>query len=85
MKKTDMNPYGDILTYPEAGAIYYVHTDHLGSYTLITNANKTKVDSLWFDAWGNRRQYNTWATADTRTSFLFDRGFVHSLSKQKLP
>ncbi|MDR1345241.1 MAG: RHS repeat-associated core domain-containing protein, partial [Bacteroidales bacterium] len=60
----------------DAGTMYYIHTDHLGSYTLITDQNKNKVDSLWFDPWGNRRQYNSWATADTRTSFLFDRGFT---------
>jgi RHS repeat-associated protein len=60
----------------DAGTTYYIHTDHLGSYTLITDQNKNRVDSLWFDAWGNRRQYNNWANADTCTSFLFYRGFT---------
>jgi RHS repeat-associated protein len=61
---------------PPVGTTYYIHTDHLGSYTLISDQNKNRVDSLWFDAWGNRRQYNNWANTDTCTSFLFYRGFT---------
>ena len=34
-------------------SIFYVHTDHLGSYCAITNANKQVVLRNHFDPWGN--------------------------------
>ncbi|MCL2289663.1 MAG: hypothetical protein FWC34_03020 [Bacteroidetes bacterium] len=34
-------------------SIYYIHTDHLGSYCAITNANKQVVMRNYFDPWGN--------------------------------
>jgi RHS repeat-associated protein len=34
-------------------SMYYVHTDHLGSYCAITNPNKKVVQSNRFDPWGN--------------------------------
>ena len=60
----------------DLGTMYYVYTDHLGSYNMIVDANKNKIDSLHFDPWGNRKQYANWTVNDTRTSFLFDRGFT---------
>ena len=35
------------------GTMYYVHTDHLGSYCAITNAGKQVEQRNYFDAWGN--------------------------------
>jgi len=34
---------------------YYIHTDHLGSYCAITNANKEVKQRNYFDPWGNFR------------------------------
>jgi len=34
-------------------SIYYIHTDHLGSYCAITNANRKIVQRENFDPWGN--------------------------------
>ena len=34
-------------------SIYYVHTDHLGSYCVITNAGKKVRQRSHFDPWGN--------------------------------
>lgn len=49
-------------------AMYYVHTDHLGSITSIYNANGTKVYAQNFDAWGRTRNPATWTyTANTLT------------------
>ena len=34
-------------------SLYYIHTDHLGSYCAITNATKEVRQRNWFDPWGN--------------------------------
>ena len=34
---------------------YYIHTDHLGSYCVITNAGKQVIQRNHFDPWGNYR------------------------------
>ena len=34
---------------------YYIHTDHLGSYCAITNANRQVKQHNYFDPWGNHR------------------------------
>jgi RHS repeat-associated protein len=60
----------------EPGTMYYVHADHLGSYNLITDAGKNRVDSLHFDPWGNRKQHADWTWPETRATLLFDRGFT---------
>ena len=36
----------------DSTAMYYIHTDHLGSYCAITNANKQVVQRNFFEAWG---------------------------------
>ncbi|MDR1153694.1 MAG: hypothetical protein LBL04_03205 [Bacteroidales bacterium] len=49
---------------------YYIHPDHLGSLTLITDATGGTVQKCSFDAWGKR-------TFITKTpSLVFDRGFT---------
>jgi RHS repeat-associated protein len=49
---------------------YYVHPDHLGSLTLITNAAGNVRQKCTFDAWGKR----TFVTKDN--TLVFDRGFT---------
>ena len=36
-----------------ADSMYYIHTDHLGSYCAITDANKGVKQRNYFDPWGN--------------------------------
>ena len=54
---------------------YLILTDHLGSVDLITDRYGNVVDSMSFDAWGNRRNYNNWQQKDNAVH-LIDRGFT---------
>jgi len=57
--------------------IRYIHSDHLGSWNTISDASGNKLQEINFDAWGNRRDPNTWrAFASTPPEPLFDRGFT---------
>ena len=56
--------------------LYYVLTDHLGSWEKVLDVNKTTVQQTHFDPWGNRMSYTSWNTPQTQTSFTFDRGFT---------
>ena len=63
--------------------LYYIHTDHLGSYCAITNADKTVKQRNWFDPWGNYLiKYDTiWARKPAPTLVeanfpLSSRGFT---------
>jgi RHS repeat-associated protein len=65
--------------------IHYLHTDHtstalstgLGSWTAVTDETGTVIDEQSYDAWGNRRNPETWrAYTSTPASPLFDRGFT---------
>jgi len=56
---------------------YYIHTDHLGSIDVITDEYGEIVDSMSFDAWGNRRDRNDWSQKeDANVEHLIDRGFT---------
>ena len=57
------------------GALYYLHRDHLGSITTITNASGAIVQELSYDAWGNLRNPTTWSGSFTGTP-KFDRGYT---------
>ena len=59
-----------------SGSLYYVLTDHLGSWEKVLTENKTVVQQTHFDPWGNRMSYTAWNTPQTQTSFMFDRGFT---------
>jgi RHS repeat-associated protein len=56
--------YGDAgavalhVVYEKTGtdSLYYIHTDHLGSYMALTNAAKQVKLRNWFDPWGNLPQ-----------------------------
>ena len=50
--------------------MYYVHPDHLGSLTVITDASGAIKQKSTFDAWGKR----AFVTKDN--SLVFDRGFT---------
>ena len=57
--------------------VYYVHTDHLGSLNVLTNASAAIVQETSYDAWGNRRDPATLQNYTTPPSNLItDRGFT---------
>ena len=59
--------------------VFYVLKDNLGSWTTITEGSGVAQQRLSYDAWGNLRNPNTWATYtsdDTYDKPMFDRGFT---------
>ena len=57
--------------------MHYVHTDHLGSLNVITSQSGSIEQEMSFDAWGNRRDPNTWQNLTTApTNPVTDRGFT---------
>ncbi len=59
-----------------ADSLYYVLTDHLGSWNKVMDEDKNIVQQTHFDPWGNRMSYTAWNTPQTQTSFPFSRGFT---------
>lgn len=59
-----------------ADSLYYVMTDHLGSWNKVMDEGKNIVQQTHFDPWGNRMSYTAWNTPQTQISFPFDRGFT---------
>lgn len=60
-------------------AIHYIHKDHLGSWTTITNDNGQVEQEVSFDAWGNLRDPNTWLRNWYNPALeepMFDRGYT---------
>ena len=58
-------------------SIHYVHKDHLGSWHTITDENGNLLQELRFDAWGTRRNPQTWdAFTGLPPAPLYDRGFT---------
>ena len=57
-------------------SLYYVLTDHLGSWEKVLDESKTVVQQTHFDPSGNRMSYSAWDTPQTQTTFTFDRGFT---------
>jgi RHS repeat-associated protein len=74
--------YGQIVAIFEkpqssAGIMHYVHTDHLGSILVITNQAGITEQELSYDAWGNRRDKNTWEILTAPPANLItSRGFT---------
>lgn len=60
---------------PVSQRLLYLHTDHLGSITTITDASGAIQQELSYDAWGNLRNPTTWSGSFTGTPLL-DRGFT---------
>ena len=56
-------------------SLLYIHKDHLGSITTITDSQGTILQELSYDAWGNLRNPITWSGSFTGTP-LIDRGFT---------
>ena len=56
--------------------IYYILKDNLGSWTTITDSVGAVEQEMSFDAWGNRRDPDSWRGSDQLPAPLFDRGFT---------
>ncbi len=59
-----------------ADCLYYIHKDHLGSITSVTNASGAKVEEMSFDPWGRRRNATDWTFNNMASTYLFDRGYT---------
>jgi RHS repeat-associated protein len=46
---------GNRIAYKTGSAVYYYHTDHLGSSSIITNTSGTKVNELYYYPYGKTR------------------------------
>jgi len=57
-------------------SLYYVMTDHLGSWNKVMDKDKNIVQQTHFDPWGNRMSYTAWNTPQTQTSFTFRKGYT---------
>jgi uncharacterized protein RhaS with RHS repeats len=44
---------GQVVAMVKSGALYFVHTDHLGRPEIVTNSDKSKVWQAQNDAWTN--------------------------------
>jgi RHS repeat-associated protein len=60
-----------------SGTFYFVHTDHLGSITAVTNANGNVIARQNFDAWGRRRKVQDYSYLPQNTSST-DNGLNNS-------
>jgi RHS repeat-associated protein len=60
-----------------SGTFYYVHTDHLGSITAVTNANGNVIARQNFDAWGRRRKVQDYSYLPQNTTST-DNGLNNS-------
>ena len=56
--------------------IYYIHTDHLGSFDVVSNPDGTVKERYKFDPWGRRRNPADWSYNNISSSFFLDRGFT---------
>lgn len=50
-----------VTTDGDAGVMYYVYTDHLGSILKVTNGTSTGTYEQSFDAWGRNRKPDDWS------------------------
>ncbi|MDR0863745.1 MAG: hypothetical protein LBO74_02280, partial [Candidatus Symbiothrix sp.] len=56
--------------------LYYVHTDYQGSLIALSLPDGTVAERYAYDPWGNRRNPTNWIQADTRTTFIVNRGYT---------
>lgn len=70
-----LGAFAVVVTENGTNTIHYIHKDHLGSWTTITDVNGNIEQELSFDAWGNLRDANTWSGICTQVP-MFDRGFT---------
>ncbi len=75
-------PYGVFAVVEKRNGVetlHYILKDNLGSWTTITNSVGAVEQQLSYDAWGSRRDPDTWAnytSDDTYAQPMFDRGYT---------
>lgn len=65
-----------IMTNYDSPELYYSYTDYQGSLIALTDESGTVVESYAYDPWGARRNPDNWTLADTRTSWIVNRGYT---------
>lgn len=73
------SPYGPVAAYIVSGgtgSLYFLHTDHLGSVTAVTDAAGLVKAHYSYDSWGRRRNPDTWSYTDVNASPLISRGYT---------
>ena len=55
---------------------FYIISDHQGSYNPVALENGSIKERLSFDAWGRRRNADTWTQENPPTNFTFARGYT---------
>ncbi len=58
------------------GNLYHAYTDFQGSLLALTDKNGSVVERYAYDPWGKRRDPESWEDADSRTTWLTDRGYT---------
>lgn len=56
--------------------LYYTYTDYQGNLMTVTDAAGKVKERYAYDPWGFRKDPTNWSLTDTRTSFLFSRGYT---------
>lgn len=56
--------------------LYYTYTDYQGNLMAVTDAAGKVKERYAYDPWGFRKNPTNWSVTDTRTSFLFSRGYT---------
>ena len=70
-------PSTDNTDYPAVDSLYYIHTDHLGSYVAFTNTYKQLKQRHWFDPWGGSSNHNLRGDPPVQMfTLLTPRGFT---------
>jgi RHS repeat-associated protein len=57
-------------------SVFYIHTDILGSYDVITDDQGGIRERLSFDPWGRRRNTSSWDYTGVPAGYKFDKGFT---------
>jgi uncharacterized protein (TIGR02594 family) len=62
----------------QSGAVnlYYIHTDALGSFDVITSSSGAVVEKNSFDPWGRRRNFSDWTYVNVNPTLFTGRGFT---------
>ena len=74
-----MGVFAVVETSGNEDTLHYILKDNLGSWTTITDSQGNVEQELSFDAWGDRRNPNTWlsySVAEPVEAPMFDRGFT---------
>jgi RHS repeat-associated protein len=57
-------------------SLFYIHTDYLGSFDVVTTSSGSVRERYNFDPWGRRRNPVDWSYTNISSAFHFDRGFT---------